>query len=87
MRGVRGTDERPPVGRLSVAKSNRKKKNKDLEEENWMRWRENEGKQVKFWQKRVKKLIFEKFGQFFTLRRYFSSKNLKGKKMAKKWVI
>ena len=32
LRGVRGTDERPPVGRLSVAKSNRKKKNKDLEE-------------------------------------------------------
>ena len=46
-----------------------------------------EEKQVKFWQKRVKKLFFEKFGQFFTLRRYFSGKNLKGKKMAKKWVI
>ena len=87
MRGVRGTDERPPVGRLSVAKSNRKKKNKDLGGKIEWNKGKTEEKQVKFWQKRVKKLIFEKFGQFFTLRCYFSSKNLKGKKMAKKWVI
>ena len=45
LRGVRGTDERPPVGRLSVAKSNRKKKNKDLREKiGWNRGKMKENK-------------------------------------------
>ena len=58
MRGVRGTDERPPVGRLSVAKSNRKKKNKELGKGNWMKWRKNGRKTSKILAKKSEKIDF-----------------------------